>query len=195
MTVVDTNPLPPPGYYQMHANVAFASWFFFFPCVYSWTCFLRPALSGLSLIRHNAVVPWTLFPTGKFKSHFLLITCMILTNPRKANMPSPHSLLLIGLPPVQLLPFGPCWELCGNFACQFLYTLGEVIKVKRKFRNLIHTIPFFVGWAWEQARVISTHIYCKAPFLQIDTHWQAHTHMMRDLRIAVIHHLSFPLIN
>lgn len=141
---------------------------------------------------HNAVVPWTLFPTGKLKSHFLLITCMILTNPRKANMPSPRSLLLIGLPPVQLLPFGLHWELGRHFGCQFLYALGEVIKVQRKFRNLIHTILLFVGWAWEQAWVISLHIYCMAPSLQIDTHWQPHTHMMRDLCIAVIHHLSFP---
>lgn len=149
-------------------------------------------LLSLSLIRHNAVVLWTLFPTGKLKSHFLLITCMILTNPRKANMPSPHCLLLIGLPPVQLLPFGLWWELCRHFACQFLYALGEVIKVERKFRNLIHTILLFVGWAWEQAQVISIYIYCMTPFLQIDTHWQPHTHMMRDLRIVVIHHPSFP---
>lgn len=128
----------------------------------------------------------------RLKSHFLLITCMILTNPRKANMPSPHSLFLMGLPLVQLLLFGPCWKLCRHFACQFLYALGEVIKVQRKFRNLIHTILLFVGWARAQARVISIHIYCMAPFLQIDTHWQPHTHMMRDLCIAAIYHLSFP---
>lgn len=163
MKGVFIKPLPPPNYYQMQKYVAFASPFFFvhFPELAS----LRPALTGLSLIRHNTVVAWTLFPTGKLKSHFLLITCMILTNPRKANMPSPRSLLLIGLPLVQLLPFGPCWALCRHFACQFLYALGEVIKVQRKFRNLIHTILLFVGWAMEQAWVRSICIYCMAPSL------------------------------
>lgn len=69
------------------------------------------------------------FPTGKLKSHFLLITCMILTDPRKANKRGPSGMLPIELHRDQ--PEGVGGILVSKYLTKLLFVEGTSLTNTR----------------------------------------------------------------